>query len=141
MRRSPFFGLDHGQLTIAIFENVVRYVLFAAFTAALKPPKGDYLTSNSAALDDAPARRLECGVDMFGSGYSFVQRHQRASKFAAKGLVKHRPLQLPNHRRFVGHAGCELDDFFPKRGQIIHDFPLYGNWRDWHDNRGQSFLI
>ena len=77
-RLVPRLGLDHGQLAVAVDEDVVGGERLAAVAVALDAARRDrVLAQDAAALDDAPAGRLERGVDVLGSGLGFV--HASAS--------------------------------------------------------------
>src|ERR1019366_1674400 len=69
----PRLRLDDGELVIAIDEDVVGNEPLAAAPVACKAALGDLvLPRNAAALHHAPPRRLEGGIDVFGSGLGFV---------------------------------------------------------------------
>ena len=72
-RLVPRLGLDHRQLGVAEFQNVVRRQRLAALARALQPTERDRVFApDAAAIDHAPARRCEGGVDVFGAGFGFV---------------------------------------------------------------------
>ena len=69
----PRLRFDGGQLRVAIFQNVVSLQRLAPPPVAFDTTKRNrVLTADSAAVNNAPARRCECGVDVFGSGFGFV---------------------------------------------------------------------
>ena len=57
----------------------------------MRPERDRILAPDAAALDDAPARRLQRGIDVLGSGFGFV--HGAVLQFAGEGLVQQRLLQ------------------------------------------------
>src|SRR6185437_8398290 len=69
----PGFGLDYGELGIAVDENIIGGERFAAPPERFDAPGRDGIfTGNAAALDDAPTGGFEGGVDVLGSGFGFV---------------------------------------------------------------------
>ena len=69
----PRLGLDDGQLGVAIVQHVIGGERLAASPVAFDAARRDRIFApDAAALDHAPARRLQRGVDMFGSGFGFV---------------------------------------------------------------------
>ncbi|MDZ4800714.1 MAG: hypothetical protein SGI92_21350 [Bryobacteraceae bacterium] len=69
----PGLGLVQGQLGVAIFQNVIRLQRLAAFAVAFDAAQRDGIfAADAAALDHAPARRLQRGVNVLGSGFGFV---------------------------------------------------------------------
>ena len=72
-RLVPRLGLDHGQLVVAIDQHVVGGQRLAAPPVAFDAAQRDrILAADAAALDHAPARRLQRGIDVLGSGLGFV---------------------------------------------------------------------
>ncbi len=69
----PGLGFDHGKLVIAIDEHVVGAQRLGAPTMPFHSSERDgVLAQNPAAFDHAPARRLERGINVLGSGFGFV---------------------------------------------------------------------
>ena len=72
-RLIPRLGLDDGQLGVPIDQHVIGAERLAAPPLAFEPAERDrVLPPDPAALDHAPARRREGGVDVLGSGFGFV---------------------------------------------------------------------
>lgn len=70
----PRLGLDHGQLRVAIFQNVNGGERLAALAVAFDAPgRNRILAPDAAAFDHAPPRSGECGVDVLGACLGFVQ--------------------------------------------------------------------
>ena len=69
----PRLGLDDGELGVAIDQHVVGGERLAAPAVAFDAAERDrILAPDAAALDDAPAGRLQRGIDVLGSGLGFV---------------------------------------------------------------------
>ena len=76
-RLVPRFGLDDGELGIAVFEDVIRAERVAvpdisgdtAFDATGRNP---VVTPDAAAVGHAPSCRFQRGIDVLGSGFGFV---------------------------------------------------------------------
>ncbi len=78
-RFAPRLGLNDGDLGVAIDEHVVGDVGLAAPAVTLDAAGGDtVLAQDLAALDDAPTRRLQCGVDVLGARLGLVHGVRRA---------------------------------------------------------------
>ena len=72
-RLVPRLGLDDGELGVAIDQHVIGGERLAAPSVAFEAARRDgVFAPDAAAFDHAPARRFQCGVDMFGSGLGFV---------------------------------------------------------------------
>jgi hypothetical protein len=66
-------GLYHGQLGVAIDQHIIGDVRLAASPAPFDAAFGDAVfAEDSTALNNAPARRLQGGVNQLGSGFGFV---------------------------------------------------------------------
>jgi hypothetical protein len=66
-------GLDHGQLSVAIDQHIIRDVRLAAPPVALDAACGDAVfAEDSTALNDAPACGFQGGVNQFSAGFGFV---------------------------------------------------------------------
>ena len=69
----PRLGLDDGELGVAIDQHVIGGERLAAPPVAFDAAERDRVFApDAAAFDDAPARRLQRGIDMLGSGFGFV---------------------------------------------------------------------
>jgi hypothetical protein len=90
-RLVPRLGLDHGELGVAVLEHVVGPERVPAPAVAQDSPRrDDDLAPHAAALDHGPARCLEGGIDVLGSGLGLVHgfftsppRRRRGSFFTA----------------------------------------------------------
>jgi hypothetical protein len=72
-RFAPGFGLDDGQLVVAVDQHIIGDERLAALAVALDAPRRDgVFAQDFATLRHAPARGLQRGVDMLGSGFGFV---------------------------------------------------------------------
>ena len=66
-------GFEDAELGVAILQHVIRRKRLAAPPVAFEAAQRDrILAPDAAALDDTPARRFQCGVDVLGSGFGFV---------------------------------------------------------------------
>jgi hypothetical protein len=75
----PGFGLDDGELGVAVFEDVVGLERLGAAAGAFEPAERDeILAADAAAFDDAPTGRAERGVDVLGARLGFVHFKIRA---------------------------------------------------------------
>ena len=75
--------------------NVICNQRFAAPSAPFDAARrNEILAPDAAARDDAPARRLQRGVNMLGSGFGFVHG-DTAAVFAAAGVVMFSTNELP----------------------------------------------
>jgi len=69
----PCLGLDDGEFVVAIDEHVIGRERLAAPPEPFDAPECDgILAQDAAALDHAPPRGLEGGINVFGSGFGFV---------------------------------------------------------------------
>ena len=69
----PSLRFDRGQLRVAIFQNVVSLQCLAPASVAFDATERDRVfATNPASVNNAPTRRSEGGVDVLGSGFSFV---------------------------------------------------------------------
>ena len=69
----PRLGLDDGQLGVAIDQHVIGGERLAAPPVAFDAAQRDRIFApDAAAFDHTPARRLQRGVDVLGSGFGFV---------------------------------------------------------------------
>lgn len=74
-RFTPGLGLDDGKFGVSIFKDVIRRERFAAPPLTFDATRRNrILAPDAAALNDAPARCFQCGINMFGSGFGFVHR-------------------------------------------------------------------
>ena len=64
-------GLDHRELHIAIYEDVIRDFRLCPPPRA-STARRDHLAANAARLNHAPTDRLQRGIDQFGAGLRFV---------------------------------------------------------------------
>ena len=72
-RTVPRLRLDDGQPGVAVLQHVVCDQGFAPASASFDAPgRNRELPSDAASLDDAPSRRLQRGIDVFGPGFGFV---------------------------------------------------------------------
>jgi len=80
-RLVPRLGLVHGELAVAIDQHVVGVVRPRAPAEAFNAARSDgILAQDLAALDVAPARRLQGGINMLGSGIGFVHACPRVPR-------------------------------------------------------------
>lgn len=68
----PGLGFQNGELAVAMDQHVVGRQPLAAPSFAFDAAGRDDLAAYAAALDHAPARRLQGGVDMLGASLGFV---------------------------------------------------------------------
>ena len=69
----PGLGLDDGQFVVAIDEHVIGGQRLTASALSFDASERDgILAQDAAAFDDAPARRFQCRINVFGSSLSFV---------------------------------------------------------------------
>src|SRR5439155_4468780 len=66
------FGLDDAQLGVAILENIIRAERLPTPPVPFDAARGDEVFApDAAALDDAPARRFQRGINVLGPGFGF----------------------------------------------------------------------
>src|ERR1035438_6726292 len=66
-------GFANAEFGVSNFQDVIGGEWFAAFAVALDATgRNRILAPDAAALDDAPARRLQRGINMFGACLGFV---------------------------------------------------------------------
>ena len=71
----PRLGFVHDQLAVAIDQHLIGAERLAAFAVTLDAARRDGIFAQDfAALDDAPARRFQRGINVLGSGFGFVQK-------------------------------------------------------------------
>jgi len=65
-------GLDDGQLLVAVDQHIIGNLWLAALPGTHDAAGCNHLAAYSAAIDDAPARRLQRGVNIFSSSFCFI---------------------------------------------------------------------
>ena len=104
----PCLGLHHRQFGIAINQHIVGDQRLAVMAQALDPARCDEIfTQDAAALNHTPARRLQRGINVFGSGFGFVH----GSQLSCKRLVQEGFLQRLQRGEFLLVDGFEAADF------------------------------